>query len=87
MSYGVRTIDVMADEDVFIPGYEYHFVDDTENPPVLVSQIPQGFVGEASEFDPSRADASPWLDRLPVVQEFRSRVLETPPSTRGSRGA
>ncbi len=75
MSYGVRTIDVAADEDLFIPGYEYHFVDDMEDPPVLFSQIPEGFVGEVSEFDGSRADASPWLDQLPVIQEFRRTVL------------
>ncbi len=77
MSYGVRTIDVVADEDLFIPGYEYHFVDDMEDPPVLFSQIPEGFVGEVSEFDGSRADASPWLDRLPVIQEFRRLVLKS----------
>ena len=44
-SYGVRTIDVVADEDLFVPGYEYHYVDTDEDPPVLVSQIPAGFVG------------------------------------------
>jgi hypothetical protein len=32
-------------------------------------------MGELSDHDPSRADASPWLDRLPVVQEFRRKVL------------
>jgi hypothetical protein len=75
-SYGVRAIDVIADEDLCIPGYEYHFVDDSEDPPVLVSQIPDGFAGAASEFDPSRADASLWLDRLPVIQEFRRKILK-----------
>jgi hypothetical protein len=75
-SYGVRAIDVIADEDLCIPGYEYHFVDDSEDPPVLVSQIPEGFAGAASEFDPSRADASPWLDRLPVIREFRRKILK-----------
>jgi hypothetical protein len=43
---------------------------------VLVNQIPAGFVGAASEFDPSRADASPWLDRLPVIREFRRKILK-----------
>ena len=76
MSYGVRAINVIADEDLCIPGYEYHFLDDSEDPPVLVSQILEGFVGAASEFDPSRADASPWLDRLPVIREFRRKVLK-----------
>jgi hypothetical protein len=75
-SYGVRAIDVIADEDLCIPGYEYHFVDDSEDPPVRVSQIPEGFAGAASEFDPSRADASPWLDRLPVIREFRRKILK-----------
>ena len=75
MSYGLRTVDVNADEDVFVPGYEYHFMDDAEEPPVLHSQIPAGFAGAASTVDPSRADASPWLERLPVVREFRRTVL------------
>lgn len=74
-SYGVRTVDVHADEDLFVPGYEYHFIDETEEPPRLLSQIPQGFAGEPSEVDPSRGDASAWLDALPVIQEFRRRVL------------
>jgi hypothetical protein len=81
-SYGVRTIDVVADEALFVPGYEYHFLDDSQDPPVLYSQIPEGFVGAASEVDDARADASPWLDRLPVIQEFRRKVL-----ARGGAGA
>jgi hypothetical protein len=75
-SYGVRAIDVIADEDLCIPGYEYHFLDDSEDPPVWVSQIPEGFVGAASEVDPSRADASRWLDQLPVIREFRRKILK-----------
>jgi hypothetical protein len=75
-SYGVRAIDVIADEDLCIPGYEYHFLDESEDPPVFVSQIPEGFAGAASKFDPSRADASRWLDRLPVIQEFRRKILK-----------
>ncbi len=75
-SYGVRAIDVIADEDLCIPGYEYHFLDDSEDPPVFVSQIPEGYAGAASEFDPSRADASPWLDRIPVIREFRRKILK-----------
>jgi hypothetical protein len=61
-----------------IPGYEYHFIDESEDPPVLFSQIPEGFVGGVSEFDPSRSDASPWLDRLPIIREFRRSVLNSP---------
>ena len=75
-SYGVRAIDVIIDEGLCVPGYEYHFVDDSEDPPVLMSQIPEGFAGATSEFDPSRADASPWLDRLPVIREFRRKILK-----------
>ena len=71
----MRTIDVIADEDLCCPGFEYHFLDESEDPPVMVSQIPEGFAGDPSEFDPSRADAAAWLDQLPVVREFRRKVL------------
>jgi hypothetical protein len=74
-TYGVRTVDVMTDEDLCVPGFEYHFIDENEDPPRLHSQIPTGFAGEASDVDPSRADASAWLDRLPVIREFRQKVL------------
>jgi len=74
-SYGVRTLDVAADEDLFVPGYEYHYVDTSEDPPCLHSQIPEGFAGAQSEVDPSRADASPWIERFPVIQRFRGVVL------------
>lgn len=74
MSYGVRTVDVHADEDLCVPGFEYHFMDEDEDPPCLHTQIPQGFAGAPSEEDPSRADASPWLEKLPVIQEFRRKV-------------
>ena len=74
MSYGVRTLDVDAHDDVCIPGYEYHYIDEWEDPPALYSQIPEGFAGAASEVDPSRADVSPWNERLPVIREFRRKV-------------
>ena len=74
MSYGVRTLDVEADDDVCIPGYEYHYMDEWEDPPNLYSQIPEGFAGALSEVDPSRGDASPWIERMPVVKEFRRKV-------------
>ena len=77
MSYGVRTVDVNAPEDLCVPGYEYHFIDDSEDPPALFSQIPEGFAGAASEVDPARADASPWIERMPVIREFRKK-LEIP---------
>jgi hypothetical protein len=81
-SYGVRTLDVHADEDLFVPGYEYHYLDDSEDPPRLYSQIPEGFAGEISRVDPARADASPWLERLPIVQQFRRAIRFPEPSGR-----
>jgi len=73
-SYGVRTIDVNTDDDLCVPGYEYHYLDDSEDPPRLYSQIPDGFVGALSEVDRARADAAPWLEALPVIQEFRRAI-------------
>jgi len=73
-SYGVRTVDVEGDEDVFMPGYEYHFFDEAEDPPAFYSQIPEGYAGAQSTVDSSRADTSPWLERMPVIREFRRRV-------------
>ena len=75
-SYGVRTVDVITDPDLCIPGYEYHFVDDGEDPPALYTQIPEGFAGLPCELDPSRADTSPWNDRMPVVRAFRRALLK-----------
>jgi hypothetical protein len=69
-SYGVRTTHVIADEDLFVPGYEYHYMDE-QQPPQLVSQIPVGYAGPQADFDPTRADASRWLEALPVVRRFR----------------
>ena len=75
-TYAVRTIDVIAPEDLCIPGYEYHFMDDSFDPPELHTQIPPGFAGEVSAHDTSRADASPWNDRMPVIREFRRKLLK-----------
>lgn len=72
--YGVRTIDVTVPDDLVVPGMEYHYLE-TDDPPVWMSQIPPGFAGPVSPVDAFRADASSWLDRLPVVAEFRRRVL------------
>ena len=44
-SFGVRTIDVEAADDLCVPAMEYHYLDDWEDPPVLYSQIPAGFAG------------------------------------------
>lgn len=74
-SYGVRTVDVVADEDLFVPGYEYHFGEEHDDPSALFDQIPPGFAGEPSPMDPTRADTSRWLDQLPVIREFRRVVL------------
>ena len=76
-SYGVRTIDVDADEDLFIPGFEYQEGYGPQDVRSVLHQIPEGFAGAANELDPSRADASRWLDRLPVIREFRRLVLKT----------
>ncbi len=73
-SYGVRTIDVEAADELCVPAMEYHYMDDWEDPPVLYSQIPAGFAGPQSEIDTARADASPWLERLPVIREFRAAL-------------
>jgi hypothetical protein len=82
-SYGVRTVDVIADEDLFVPGFEYHYIDEDTDPPELYSQIPVGFAGPASSHDEARADASAWLDKIPVIEEFRRRLLKR----RGARGS
>jgi len=74
-TYGVRTVDVRFDDDLCVPGYEYHFLDDEVDPPRLHSQIPNGFAGAPHPLDPSRADASAWVEALPVIKEFRRRVL------------
>jgi len=86
-SYGVRTVDVRADEDLFVPGLEYHFLDDRWDPPELYSQIPAGYAGAPSPVDAARADASPWLDRLPVIQEFERKVLRRKPRVPRRRSA
>jgi hypothetical protein len=77
-SYGVRSIDVHAAEDLCVPGYEYCFVDESTRPPALHSQIPEGFAGEPSDLDPARVDASAWIERLPVIRKFRRQVLKQP---------
>lgn len=74
-SFGVRTIDVVADEDLFVPGFEYHYFDENADASEHFSQIPEGFAGELCEHDNDRADASAWLDPIPVIREFRRKVL------------
>lgn len=84
-SYGVRTVDVAADDDLFVPGFEYHYWDEDEDPPALVTQIPEGFAGSPCPQDEARADASAWLNKLPIVAEFRRTVLSRRKRT-SSRG-
>ncbi len=73
-SYGVRTVDVSVPDDLVVPAMEYHYLE-LDDPPEWMSQIPPGFAGPVSPVDAFRADASAWLDRLPVIREFRRRVL------------
>jgi hypothetical protein len=80
-SFGVRTIDVVADDDLFVPGYEYHYFDEAVDPSEHFSQIPEGFAGAPSEHDSDRADASAWLDQIPVIREFRRKVLRRKPDS------
>jgi len=75
MLYGVRNIDVNADEDLFVPGFDYHYMDDEKTPPEMYSQIPKGYAGKISGIDEYKADASPWLNKLPPVREFKRKVL------------
>ena len=72
-SYGVRTIDVQADDDMFIPGWEYHHYEETKNGVELYSQIPPGFAGEVCPLDDAKADAGPWLDKIPIIKQFRKQ--------------
>jgi len=67
-SYGLRTVDVVADEDLGIPGYEFF---DNAGTGEIDGQIPPEFAGPACPVDPDRADASPWNERLPIVRAFR----------------
>ena len=69
-SFGVRVVDAVVDEQLLLPGYDYHFLDREADPPRLHSQIPSGFAGEQSLNDPSRADTSSWLNQVPMLQVF-----------------
>jgi hypothetical protein len=65
-TYGVRLDDVLVDEELCIPAFEYH----AEGR----SQIPAGFSGAPHPDDPHRSDAGAWLERLAPVREFRRKV-------------
>lgn len=74
-SYGLRTIDVCVEEELCLPGFEYHFHEHEDDPDSLHTQIPPGFAGAPNAVDPDRADASAWIEALPVVKQFRREVL------------
>lgn len=74
-SYGLRTTTVDVHEHLCVPGYEFHYLEETDDEPVFVTQIPEGYAGKPHPDDDSRADARAWLDALPVVRDFRRRVL------------
>lgn len=75
--YGVRPVDALTPDDLCIPGYEYHYYEDDENEQSeLVSQIPAGFVGDASSIDPMRSDASPWNNQMPVMKKFLAHYVQ-----------
>ena len=84
-SFGVRTVDVTVPDDLVVPAMEYHYRE-FDDPPVWMSQIPPGFAGPISPNDDYRADASAWLDRLPVIVEFR-RWLSAGRASRGRPAA
>lgn len=83
-SFGLRTVDAIVADELLLPGFEYHFIEPDTDPPVLYSQIPAGFAGEASPVDASRVDTSAWLDAMPVIQDFRRLVLRRGRSRRKS---
>ena len=74
-TFALRTINVSIDEDVCVPGYEFHYMEETDDGLALHSQIPPGFAGAHHPQDDDRADASPWLEQLPIVHAFRAKVL------------
>ena len=76
ISYGVRAVDVEMDDNLCIPGYEFHYLEFDDEPDSLYSQIPKGFVGPASEADPDRASASPWIEKLSVIKNFRKHLKQ-----------
>jgi len=75
-SFGLRTVDVIADDDLFIPGYEYHYYEDTPDGQRLHSQIPPGFVGDICPSHEDKADASPWLEQISIIKQFRRKLLD-----------
>lgn len=73
-TYGVRVVDAVVDDLLLLPGFEFHYLDESLEPPQWYSQIPKGFAGAASHVDSSRADAGAWLDQVPVIRQFKRWV-------------
>lgn len=70
-TYALRVVDACVDEALLLPGYEWHFLEDDDDPTSLYSQIPDGFAGAPSAKDPSRADATAWHRGVAMIREFR----------------
>jgi len=79
-TYGLRSVDVITDEDFCIPRYEFF---DNEGTGEIDSQIPAGFAGDPCPVDPDRTDASPWNEKMPVVKAFRRAILTSRPKLAG----
>lgn len=77
MTYGCRTVDVEVPEDLCVPGYEFHYLDADGDAATLHTQIPAGYAGEPHPRDLSRADASRWIEALPLMRRFRREVLRS----------
>ena len=71
-TFGLRTVDVIADDDMSIPGYEFA---DNNGEGEIDDQIPPGYAGEVCPHDPDRADASPWNEKMPIIKAFRRSRL------------
>jgi len=72
MTYGVRSTDVFASDDLFVPGFDYHYTEDDGTP---YSQIPAGYAGKLNPYFEYLADASAWHEKLPVIRQFKREVL------------
>lgn len=74
-SYGLRTVDAEVPDHLVLPAYEYHYLDTSTEPPEHYSQVPHGYAGDPSHVDASRVDTSRWLEEMPVIRDFRRKVL------------
>ncbi|MBT5220857.1 MAG: hypothetical protein HOI35_13195 [Woeseia sp.] len=79
-TYGLRSVDVITDEDLCIPGYEFF---DNEGAGQIHSQIRDGLAGDLFPVDPDRTDASPCSEKMPVVKAFRRAILTSRPKLAG----